>query len=478
LAWSFVLNGGRQTLSSVFTLALAMLLGPEDFGTVTIALSYVMFLQIFVDNGLGEAIVQRRDLTQEHLTAAFWLLVGGSVVLLTIAMALTPWWVAANRLPSLGPVTTTLTLLLPIRVLSVVHQALLRRHMDFRSLAIRSNCAVLTAGLFGLWLAWRGFGMWALVAFQLTTQVTMLILYWTYTRWRPVGQFSARAAKDLLAFSIGSLLAGFGSFVNARCDAVVIGLFFGPSAVGAYRLAERIVTLVIESAARPVTAVALPHFARLQTSPADLTASILRCVRLSAILTLVPLAVLGAGAPLVIKSVGPKWVDAQGALVWLCAAGAGRSLVLFLGPLLSALGRPHALAALLWGTAVPSTVAVIAAALWVRDAPIATQAAGIGASRAVLFLAVFFPVSVVVARRLTGLTGRALVSALSPSLAAAALAAVAVVFLRVTWGEPADRAGALLILILVGAVAGAALLGFDRALRLELQRGWKAATSR
>jgi O-antigen/teichoic acid export membrane protein len=472
LAWSFLLNGARQGLTSLFTLALAAVLGPEDFGAVTIALTMILFFQLFLDNGLSDAIVQRKDLDDEHLTAAFWILSLSGLGLAAVSLALARWWAAANHLPDLVPVIAALTLILPLQALGVVQQALLRRRMDFRSLAVLANLAVIAAGVLGLVLAHQGFGVWALVVYQLTVPFATLVLYWVFTRWRPALGFRAAAARDLFHVSSGSILAGLGTFVNVRADALVMGLLFGPAAVGAYRLAERLVALVIETAARPVQAVALPEFARLQESRDELAAAALRCIRIAGVLTVAPLAVLAVGAHEATALVGPKWQDAAGALAFLGAAGAARSLVLFLGPLLVGIGRPHALAALLWGTALPSAAAACVAAWLVRDASTAGQAAGIGASRAILYLLIFFPIAIEVGRRTTGLRPARVLAALTPSLGAAAVGVLAVLALRGVpglSGLPA-REGASLVLAGGGAAAAIALYLLDSALRDELQR--------
>jgi PST family polysaccharide transporter len=344
--------------------------------------------------------------------------------------------------------------------------------MDFRSLALLANGAVIAAGLLGLLLARRGFGIWALVAYQLAVPAATLVLYWTFTRWRPGRRMSLQAARDLARFSAGSLLAGLGSFVNTRADALIMGLLFGPAAVGAYRLAERLVALVIESAARPVQAVALPDFARVQDQKDELTSSTLRCIRVSALLTAAPLAVLAAGAAEVTVLVGPKWADAAGALRWLCLAGLGRSLVLFLGPLLVGVGRPQALAALLWGTALPSAAAVLVAASLVRDAPLGTQAAAIGASRAALFVLVVLPIAVFAARRLVSLPAQKLVASIGPSLGAGGVGAAALMLARQfmpDW-EPSSRFAAATALAAASSAGGIALLLLDRSLRNEVIR--------
>src|SRR5262249_56813776 len=102
---------------------------------------YVLFLQLFIDQGCGEALVQRKELDEEHLTAAFWVMVGGTLLLTVLGVALAPWWAAANRLPSLTAITAALTLTIPLQGLFVVQQALLRRRLDFRSLAVLANGA-------------------------------------------------------------------------------------------------------------------------------------------------------------------------------------------------------------------------------------------------------------------------------------------------------------------------------------------------
>jgi O-antigen/teichoic acid export membrane protein len=229
-----------------------------------------------------------------------------------------------------------------------------------------------------------------------------------------------------------------------------------------------------------VQAVALPEFARLQDRPAELTASAGRCIRVSAVLTTPALILLAASADELTAAIGPRWSDATGALRWLCLAGAGRALTLFLGPLLMGIGRPHALAGLLWATAIPSALVTCAAAWWVREDPVAVQAAGIAASRAALFLLVLLPLGIEIGRRLAGVRIRDWISAVTPSVAAGALAAGAALLVgRAAPGAEASVKVHVSIVLACGSVVGAAaLLAFDAPLRRELQRLRAAAFSR
>ena len=171
LIWSFVLNGGKDSILLLLTFVLAALLGPRDFGTVAMANAFLLISEMLLDLGLTAALVQRRELRDEHLDSAFWTVVGWSVVLMLVSVCLAPWWALANELPELRNVIWALAILLPIHGLVLVQNTLMQRALDFRSLAIRSNVAALTAGAVSLTAALFGWGVWALVLQRVTLGV-------------------------------------------------------------------------------------------------------------------------------------------------------------------------------------------------------------------------------------------------------------------------------------------------------------------
>jgi PST family polysaccharide transporter len=472
VGWSLATTGGQQALSALFTFVLAALLGPEAFGLVAMAAVYVAFVQLVLEQGMSAAIVQRRDLSEDHLNAAFWMVVAASLVLTAISLGLAGWWARVNSLPELAPVIRLLALGVPLEGLMVVQRALLHRQMNFRAFAIRATVSMTVGGIVGLILAWRGFGAYALVAQTLTTSTVGLALFWILSGWRPRLRFAPRAARELMGFSAGTLLGKLGIFVNRRSDALLMGLFFGPTAVGLYRLADRLVGVCVEFAAVSVQSVALPEFSRFQTSHERLRASFVRCLRISACLALPVLGVLAAGAPEVVSLLGERWQDAAPALAALCVVGVVRDLGLFTGPLLQALGRPHALAALVWAQAVPSALAFAAVGWWLSGSEPAQQALGIAVSRAAVF-ALLFLVNLTIARGLVGIRLRSVGSALSPAFAAAVVGGLSVLMARpaLAWiAHPSLRAVATLAP--AGGLAVAALLLLDGDARRLLGEGW------
>jgi PST family polysaccharide transporter len=471
VVWSLATTGGQQALTALFTFALAALLGPEAFGLVAMATAYVAFVQLVLEQGLGAAIVQRRELDAEHLDAAFWMVIAASGLLTAASLALAGPWARLNDAPGLEGVIQLLSLAVPLEGLVVVQRALLVRRMNFRAFAIRAGVAVTIGGALGLALALRGFGARALVAQQLSTTAVGLGLYWALSGWRPRLRFSPRAARDLLGFSTGTLIGRLGMFVNRRADALLMGLFFGPTAVGLYRLADRIVGLCVDFAAVSVQAVALPEFSRHQDQPERLRESFVRCLWISASLALPPLGVLAAGAPELAGLLGVRWRDAAPALAALCAVGAVRDLGLFTGPLLQALGRPHALAVLVWAQALPSALAFAAMGWWLASAAPAEQALGIALSRAAIF-SLLLAVNAGIARRLLALPLARVGRALAAPAAGAAAGAAAVLAARAGLpSAPGEPWRAALVLVLGGAAALAALLAADERARGVVRDG-------
>lgn len=385
LGWSYVMQGGQYVITTIVTFVLAAILGPEIFGLVAMAMVYLMFIQLLVHQGMIPALVQRRDLAARHINSAFWLTVG-SGMLFTIASVLSSkWWAGVNRTPDLAPVINSLSVVIFLQSLVVVQQALLSRQMDFRSLAVRTNSAALVGGTVGLVLAFTGFGVWALVAQNIAKAIVDVVVLWGLSDWRPQFQFSWSAAKDLLGFSASTTLVGFGDFVNNRGDALLVGLFFGPTAVGIYRLAVRMVELVVDVTVRSFQSVSLPELSRLQDDPRRFADRITNMISSTSLITLPALGILAGSSGAVTAVIGEEWSAAAAPLSILCIVGAVRAITTFTSPVVLAVGRPRNLALVTWITAVVSAASFVVAGLLLVEAPLAAQVLGLAVARVGFF---------------------------------------------------------------------------------------------
>jgi PST family polysaccharide transporter len=478
VAWSFVLAGGKQGIMLVLTFVLAAILGPRDFGTVAMAMGYLMIAEMLLELGLVPALMQRENLRDEHLDSAFWAVLIWSLVLMAISAGSAPFWADANDYPELARVIQVLSITLPIDALTLVQRTWLQRHMDFRSLAVRSNVAVLTAGAVSLTLALLGFGVWALVWQRLTIGIVSVSLLWWISPWRPKLRFDKTAARELMSFSFGAMLSRIANFVTNRMDALVMGFFFGPVAVGIYQLGYRLVNVVLEVTSRAILPVALAEFSRLQSKPAALRNAVAACGRLSASLSIPVFAVLALSSRELLALLGDDWAPAVYPTALLCVTGMARAATIVTGPLLRAVGRPYLDAALSWAFAIPTLASIVVVAWMVSDQQPTQQAVAIAASRAVLYGAIIFPVCSVVIWR--AVPQAPLLRPFGPSVAAS-LVGVAFVQLvhRVGFApeNPTLWTG-LFEAAATAAVVGGTLLLLDADLRQTLQRFRLKAASR
>jgi PST family polysaccharide transporter len=472
LGWAVVLSWGQRAISMVFVIVLAALLGPEAFGIVAMALVFLAVIELFLEAGFLTTIVQRETLDREHLDSAFWVNLAWSIVLACLAFALAGWWAGVNNAPELADVIRALSILLVISGLTIIQQAYLQRTLAFRKLAVRANVAALVGGLVGLSLALWGAGVWSLVAYQIAIDLTSLVLLWAVSDWRPGLRFSRAHARDLFGFTSGVFLANVGGFVNRRSDTLLMGLFFSPSVVGIYRLADRFVDSILELTMRPVGLVSLPHMSLLQRDRTALRETVATFTRIAMRTTLPALLVLAACSGYVLAVVGPEWEIGSDALRLLCIVGIVKGLVHFTGPLLFAVAKPFYRATMLWFLAAVSVATVVAVGYALESDPAQRQLTGMSGARALVALAIVLPLNLVIISRVAGLAPRTLARWLPAPLAAGIAAVVAVGVLTATGAL--EGAPPLLALVVAGviavAIAGATMLALDADARRLAQR--------
>jgi O-antigen/teichoic acid export membrane protein len=483
LKWSYTANWGERGLAALFTIVLAGILGPQDFGTVAIALIYINFLQMFLDQGFLAALIQRKELDDEHLNAVFWVNQLLSLVLVGLSVLLSGWWAVRNHTPELTEIIFALSLCIPIEGLSAVQVTLMKREMDFRSLSIRSNISVLVGGAVGVATALTGFRVWALVAQQLARDLSALALLWNLSPWRPRWRFSWPHLKSLMNFSVSNFVAQLAVFADLQGSSIVLGLFFGPVAVGLYRIADRVTGCVAAVATSSIQTVSFPEFARLQDKPHQLRQSVMSCIRLSSAVMLPLAGLLGVSTPLM-AVLGPKWIPAAGVLRILSVIGMLFVFDLFTGPLLQARSMPHRLALLAWARVLVGTGILVAAGMMVRNGPLKEQIIGIALARFVLMAFLITPVYVYILIRLCDMSLRDFTSSLVPSMIASGSILVSLMLVHASgWLSGLRPLVVLIAEALIGATVGLAVLfQLDEQLRKffigMLQRPFGQVTSK
>lgn len=345
--WSAVQQWGRRLIGALTFLVLARLLDPLAFGVVAIAALALDFVHMFVTQGLPSALIQRKELSPSHLDSAFWLSMTTATVLAAATFVFRRPLATALGDASAAEILGVLTLGLPLAALGIVPTAILTRTLAFRTLAVRSAVGGLAGGLLGIGTALWGVGPWALVFQALGGAACAVAALWGSVAWRPGLRVTGKALRDLLGFSLGVLGNHILWVVSQRVDQALIGRFLGPYSLGLYAMAKRLPSLGAEVVAGPLSNVALPAFARLQTDPQRLAAAFTRSTVLVAAVAAPVFVGAAMAAPVLVPLLlGPNWVPAVPILQAFCLPHSVAVALVFVHPAFLALGRPTSYSAI------------------------------------------------------------------------------------------------------------------------------------
>jgi O-antigen/teichoic acid export membrane protein len=341
VAWASSAQWGGQILSFGIYTGLARLLTPEVFGLVAIAGVYVAFMQIFVQQGFGTAVIQRRELEGEHLDSAFWIATATALFFCLLSVVVGRQIARLFHEPKVAPVIQWLSLSFLFYALSAIPTALFIRELDFRPLAVRSLIAIGAGGAVGLSMAYLGFGVWSIVGQQIVNSIVGCICLWWAVPWRPGLRFSKRHLHDLYGYSLSIVGNDVLWFFSQKSDQTLVGYGFGSLGLGPYSLASRVVTLIHDGIIGPAQSVAFPAFSKLQSDAAKLEHALRRFCEMSSLVSLPVFAGLIVVAPeLVPVLFGPKWISAVRILQVLAVYGSLRVFLGFVHPLMLGKGRP------------------------------------------------------------------------------------------------------------------------------------------
>lgn len=436
---------------------LARLLRPGELGTMATAALFVGLVAIVNEMGMGAALIQRPSLTRAHLSACFWTnaAVGAALGLGVAASA--PALAVFFRDPAVAGVLTALAWTFPLSGLCVLPRACLERALRFKAIGmVESSAAVVNAAI-AVALACAGAGVWSLVAGSIAAYLVQVTAFWAIARPHPSWDFTRAAFDDLFGFGANVLGTRMLSYFNGNVDYLIVGRLMGPSALGVYALAYKLVTMPMFKVSHVALRVAFPAFSRQQHDDEALRRQYLKLVSTLALIAFPLLAGLAVLAPEVIRLVfGPAWEAAVVPTQLLCVVGALKALVCSVGTLYCCKGRADLEFKLNVFEAVKLPVLLVLGVPWGLP--------GVAAGYIASYL-IGAPLLQHLANRQIGLGWRAYLAALRPAVLATVALAVVLVGWRMAataWGLPAIAlvAGAL-PWGLVSYLGALSALGFD-----------------
>jgi teichuronic acid exporter len=471
LKWSYLLSTGGNVVIAALTFVTAALLGPREFGVVTMGMVWVALALVLLQHGPTLAVIQREDLTDTHVNAAFWFTIIAATGYAVVFAATAPLWAALNHLPELTAVCLALSPAILIQAINVIPDAVLRRRLEMRGIAIRVLLANLGGGLAAIVCAVAGFGVWALVAQQLVWPTLYAIMLWRITGWRPRRGPILKPMRDIRRMTLETYGGAAGSYVSTRVDVVLMGVFFGPVMIGLYRFATRLSEMVNELTSGGLRLVSLAHLSRHSQDPRALAHEIGRLMRGTALLSFPALGIVAGIPDAIVLFIGDQWAFAAQPLRVMCVTAALVTVATILAVVLQATHRAGIPAIFTWISMALAAAALVVSARLSADAGDQTQLVTVAIAMLAVQALMTIAQGYIVFRRVLGVSPTPVLVGALPGLASAVTGAVSG---SAVYNLISPIFNPLVDLLLSGAAATAAaggvLLLLDRQARDLLRR--------
>jgi O-antigen/teichoic acid export membrane protein len=360
--WTTVATGGRLFLQVLQTAIMARLLAPADFGVVAIVITIIAFAQLFADAGVSNALIHKREVSDEQLSSLFWINVAAGAALTAVLVALSPLVERLYDAPGIARLMSMLALGILVSAFGQQLRVVAQKHLEFRALARIELIAALAGFATAIAVAWVRPGPEALVAGHLANSLAATLAAWAFLAhgWRPQWRLRLAEVREFTAFG-GLVMAN--NLVNtliSQADILIGARLLGHAHLGLYSL-PRDLSLRLAGAINPiVTRVAFPVLATAQHDRVQMKSIYLRALALTSAVNFPLYAAMAVFADEVVAVLfGPRWVESGPLLRILAVWGLIRSTGTPIGSLVLAAGRADL--ALKWCLWVLSVAVVL---LW------------------------------------------------------------------------------------------------------------------
>ncbi|MDB5272146.1 MAG: lipopolysaccharide biosynthesis protein [Chitinophagaceae bacterium] len=232
--WLFFRNASRQVTAFVFTLFMSRILSVDDFGMVGIIYVFIELSNLFMDMGLGGALIQKREIQEEDYSTVFYMNVVFGALLTLIFYMSAGFFAHFFKIPMLEDITKVLSVIFIINSLTIVQSTRQTKEINFSFKTKVSFISDLIGSAVALSMALYGFGVWSLVFKGIVASVVMAASYWVLIRWRPLWYFNIKRLKSLWGFGFKMFISNVIEIIYARMDIVLLGKLSTPAQLGLY----------------------------------------------------------------------------------------------------------------------------------------------------------------------------------------------------------------------------------------------------
>ncbi len=319
LFWKAAENGGDQILTFVISLVLARLLGPEDYGTLSLMLVFISVANVIIQSGFQTSLIQKRDINDEDLSSVFWIGLLLSALIYGLLFVTAPATAVFFEDAAISSMLRVLALILFFGSVISVETAIVARELNFKAQCAATMIADTISGAVGIAFAFRGAGAWALVYQQLCKYLFLMLLLSAFVGWRPKLLFSKKRIGGLFSYGWKVLVSGLIDTLYNNVYTPVISKLYDPVTVGYYNRADQFPKIIANAVGQTMQSVMLPIFSKQQDEREGLRATLKNTIKLSCYLIFPMMTGLCAVAkPMISLLLGEAWIPSAPILSLSC----------------------------------------------------------------------------------------------------------------------------------------------------------------
>ena len=319
--WRLAERVGAQGVKLLVELVLARILLPEQYGVIAMVAVFITVFNVFVDSGLGNALIQKKDADDLDFSSVFWFNVVWCVVLYGVLFLISPLVASFYHREELTQILRVLGLQIVISGVKNVYQAYVSRTMQFRKFFFSTLGGTVGAAVIGITMAYRGYGVWALVAQQLFNVLTDTVILTITVKWHPKRIFSFERLKGLLSYGWKLLLSALLDTLYNEARSLIIGRKYTSEDLAFYNRGELFPQVIAANVNTSIDSVLLPTMSREQDERDKVRAMTRRAIMTSTyIMAPLMIGIACIGMPLVRLILTEKWLPCVPYLQIFCAS--------------------------------------------------------------------------------------------------------------------------------------------------------------
>ena len=318
-AWSAADAFLGQGVTFLVGIVLARLLSPEEYGLIGICLIFNTVLNGIVDSGFSNALIRKKDVSDADYNTMFITNLGISIVLYGLLFVSSPIVAHFFGRQELTVLVRATGLVLLFNALSITQVVILTKRIDFKTKTKASFVSAILSGLVGIAMAYKGFGVWALVGQMLSKQLIYTLCLWGLNKWWPSFTFSSKSFHYMWGFGWKLLVSGLLNNIWSQLYQVVVGKFYSPATLGQYTRSNEYASIFSSNLTSIIQRVSYPVLSEIQDDKHRMVEGYRRVIKMTMFVTAICMISLGAVAePLIYCLIGPQWHEAATYLPLIC----------------------------------------------------------------------------------------------------------------------------------------------------------------